>query len=190
MFRLFFDIEIRRHHHDFALPFSHHRLTSSHHLITEAAPPKDDAGGADTPTREPPRRSLTAEDLTEEDRTARLSGPAPEVEPEVSTFLKDGDLAKYEDMLARRGVNTMDALTAPWLRVAEGFLVDKVSETRIKIKGKCKENMGRFLIFFCFPDVHSADFILSYFYVYDSFLKFAFLYSCVTHVTSAPNRWA
>jgi len=109
-------------------PSTHHRQPLLIYIVSlEAAPPKDDAAADTTATREPPRRSLTAEDLTEEDRTARLSGPAPEVEAEMTTFLQDGGLAKYEDMLARRGVNSMEALTAPWLRVAEGFLVDKAS---------------------------------------------------------------
>lgn len=44
----------------------------------------------------------------------------------MAAFLQDGHLAPFQGMLARRGVTTMAALTAPWLRVAEGFLVDKV----------------------------------------------------------------
>ena len=85
---------------------------------SEAAPPKDD------PVAE--QRSLTADDLTDEDRSARLAGPTPAVEPAVAAFLEEGNLAHFEEMLARRGVTSMEALAAPWLRVAEGFLVDKV----------------------------------------------------------------
>ena len=81
------------------------------------------AGGRAAPAG---ARALSEDDLSESDRKSLDEMPAQPVDADMAAFLEAEGLGSMGDRLAHKGVTSMDALGAPWVRAAEGFLTDQV----------------------------------------------------------------